>query len=121
MGIFVGPLRESISTEGLPLRERAGPDLEAAGWALGLGFYLIPVPAGCVYRRCTHIEGGIPRRGYLLPVHNGLGVPPDGQSSLDAAAAVPPRAPPRPCPAGARRPPTPPKELLVGWLVLRLV
>ena len=43
--------------------------------------------------------------------------PPDGQSSWEtvAAAAVPWRAP------GAQRPPTPRKELLVGWLVLRLV
>ena len=39
--------------------------------------------------------------GYLVPGHDGIGVPPDGQSSLETAVAVavPPPAPRR------RRPP----------------
>ena len=57
-------------------------------------------------------------------MRGGLGVPPDGQSSLDAAAGPPAGAAASPScmrAPGARRPPTARKELLVGWLVLRLV
>ena len=50
---------------------------------------------------------GFPRTGDLVPGRDGLGVPPDGQSSWDAAAvavatvaAIPPTAP-----AASRRPP----------------
>ena len=48
---------------------------------------------------------GFFRTGYLVPGRDGLGVPPDAQSSWDAAAvAVPPTGAP---PAPDRRPPPP--------------
>ena len=62
--------------------------------------------------------------GYLLPGHDGLEVPPDGQSSLETAVAVavPAAAVAVPSPAPrrrrhhaappSRRPPTPGKEFL---------
>ena len=57
---------------------------------------------------------GIPRTDYLVPAHGELGVPPDGQRSLEtavaAAVAAPPRAASSPlqaccCPAAAHQPP----------------
>ena len=56
--------------------------------------------------------------GYLLPGRDGLGVPPDGQSSLEtavaaAAVAVPPPAPRRRRAAAANPPlpvPRPPRK-----------